>query len=136
VRCGACPEEKIRVVPHGAPARLTARASESGPTPSSGPYARTSDRVMLSIHVGARPITLEAQVVRDEAVAFGRHRIGCEVNAIAEHDREAVSAIAEGGEDGDVAERRPDLVAARAQNRAELHALKERLTIRRRYRQR
>jgi len=94
------------------------------------------DRVMLSIHVGARPITLEAQVVRDEAVAFGRHRIGCEVNAIAEHDREAVSAIAERGEDGDVAERRPDLVAARAQNRAELHALKERLTIRRRYRQR
>jgi glycosyltransferase involved in cell wall biosynthesis len=27
VECGACPEEKIRVVPHGAPARLTARAS-------------------------------------------------------------------------------------------------------------
>jgi hypothetical protein len=91
------------------------------------------DRVMLSIHVGARPITLEAQVVRDEAVAFGRHRIGCEVNAIAEHDREAVSAIAESGEEGDVSERRPDLVAARAQNRAELHALKSRLTIRRRY---
>ena len=74
------------------------------------------DRVMLSIYAGARPITL-----------------GCEVNAIAEHDREAVSAIAESGEDGDVAERRPDLVAARAQNRAELHALKSRLTIRRRY---
>jgi hypothetical protein len=27
VDCGACAEEKIRVVPHGAPARLTARAS-------------------------------------------------------------------------------------------------------------
>jgi PilZ domain len=94
------------------------------------------DRVMLSIHVGARPITLEAQVVRDEAVAFGRHRIGCEVNAIAEHDREAVSAIAESGDEGDASERRPDLVAARAQNRAELHALKSRLTIRRRYKQR
>jgi glycosyltransferase involved in cell wall biosynthesis len=48
VKCGACPEEKIRVVPHGAPARLTARASASGPTRSSGPYARTGDRVMLS----------------------------------------------------------------------------------------
>ncbi|HSD03402.1 MAG TPA: PilZ domain-containing protein [Gaiellales bacterium] len=94
------------------------------------------DRVMLSIHVGARPITLEAQVVRDETVAFGRHRIGCEVNAIAEHDRKAVTAIAASGEEGDVSERRPDLVAARAQNRVELHALKERLTIRRRYRQR
>jgi len=94
------------------------------------------DRVMLSIHVGARPITLEAQVVRDEAVAFGRHRIGCEVNAIADHDRDAVSAIAATGDEGDVAERRPDLVAARAQNRVELHALKERLTIRRRYKQR
>ena len=29
VECGACPEEKIRVVPHGAPARLTARAAAS-----------------------------------------------------------------------------------------------------------
>jgi len=44
VECGACPEEKVRVVPHGAPSRLTARAS----TASSGPYARTSERVVLS----------------------------------------------------------------------------------------
>jgi glycosyltransferase involved in cell wall biosynthesis len=48
VECGACPEEKIRVVPHGAPARLTARASASGAKPPSGPYARTGDRVLLS----------------------------------------------------------------------------------------
>jgi glycosyltransferase involved in cell wall biosynthesis len=48
VQCGACPEEKIRVVPHGAPARLTARASANGAIRSSGPYARTDDRVMLS----------------------------------------------------------------------------------------
>ena len=27
VECGACPEEKVRVVPHGAPLRITARAS-------------------------------------------------------------------------------------------------------------
>ena len=27
VDCGACPEDKVRVVPHGAPARLTARAA-------------------------------------------------------------------------------------------------------------
>ncbi|HYX85083.1 MAG TPA: PilZ domain-containing protein [Gaiellales bacterium] len=92
------------------------------------------DRVMLSIYIGARPITLEALVVRSEPVSFGRHRIGCEVSAIAEHDLEAVTAIAEAGEEGDVSERRPDLVAARVQNRAELHALKSRLTIRRRYR--
>jgi hypothetical protein len=120
-------------------ARMVARLadiSEDGVAFVSELPLSVGDRVMLSIHVGARPITLEAQVVRDETVAFGRHRIGCEVTAIAEHDRDAVSAIAEHGEDGDVAERRPDLVAARAQNRAELHALKERLTIRRRYKQR
>jgi len=44
VECGACAEEKVRVVPHGAPSRITARASAV----SSGPYARTSDRVVLS----------------------------------------------------------------------------------------
>ena len=44
VECGACAEEKVRVVPHGAPSRMTARASAV----SSGPYARTSDRVVLS----------------------------------------------------------------------------------------
>jgi glycosyltransferase involved in cell wall biosynthesis len=48
VECGACPEEKIRVVPHGAPSRLTARASVSAAAALSGPYARTSERVMLS----------------------------------------------------------------------------------------
>jgi glycosyltransferase involved in cell wall biosynthesis len=45
VECGACPEEKIRVVPHGAPARLTTRAATRA---ASGLYARASDRVMLS----------------------------------------------------------------------------------------
>jgi glycosyltransferase involved in cell wall biosynthesis len=48
VECGACPDEKVRVVPHGAPTRLTARASTSAAAVSSGPYARTADRVMLS----------------------------------------------------------------------------------------
>ena len=38
VASGACPEEKVRVVPHGAPTRLTARAA-SGPT--SAPPAPT-----------------------------------------------------------------------------------------------
>jgi hypothetical protein len=48
VECGACPEEKIRVVPHGAPSRLSARASTSAAAVSPGPYAWTSDRVLLS----------------------------------------------------------------------------------------
>ena len=42
VECGACAEEKIRVVPHGAPARLTARASLNAAAP------RTDERVTLS----------------------------------------------------------------------------------------
>ena len=32
VGCGACPKEKVRVVPHGAPARLTTRAAAAGAT--------------------------------------------------------------------------------------------------------
>ena len=46
LECGACAEEKIRVVPHGAPARLTTRAATH--SASSGLYARASDRIMLS----------------------------------------------------------------------------------------
>ncbi len=44
VDCGACPEEKVRVVPHGAPARLTARARTDAPmrTPA------TDDGFLLS----------------------------------------------------------------------------------------
>jgi glycosyltransferase involved in cell wall biosynthesis len=42
VECGACAAEKIRVVPHGAPARLTARASANAGTP------RTRERITLS----------------------------------------------------------------------------------------
>jgi glycosyltransferase involved in cell wall biosynthesis len=48
VECGACTEDKVRVVPHGAPARLTARASAIPNGPTSGPYARTNDRFLLS----------------------------------------------------------------------------------------
>jgi glycosyltransferase involved in cell wall biosynthesis len=48
VECGACPEDKVRVVPHGAPSRLTSRASASDSGPATGPYARTSDRFVLS----------------------------------------------------------------------------------------
>ena len=52
VECGACPAEKIRVVPHGAPSRLTTRASwhaaqPGGPQPL-GPYARSDGRFLLS----------------------------------------------------------------------------------------
>jgi glycosyltransferase involved in cell wall biosynthesis len=43
VRCGACPEEKVRVVPHGAPARLIARAAANGRTDM-----HTSDRFQLA----------------------------------------------------------------------------------------
>jgi glycosyltransferase involved in cell wall biosynthesis len=48
VACDACPEEKVRVVPHGAPSRLIARASAGAAARLSGPYARMNDRVLLS----------------------------------------------------------------------------------------
>lgn len=55
VECGACPEDKVRIVPHGAPKRLTTRARASAAAPPSSddarafrPYARTDDRFLLS----------------------------------------------------------------------------------------
>ena len=56
VECGACPEEKVRVVPHGAPTRLTARAAAA-----SGPYAR-ADGPLPALHVRA---DLAGQGARD-----------------------------------------------------------------------
>jgi len=46
VASGACPEEKVRVVPHGAPTRLTARAASELDEPAS--YPAKGDRFLLS----------------------------------------------------------------------------------------
>jgi glycosyltransferase involved in cell wall biosynthesis len=48
VDCGACPEEKVRVVPHGAPARLTARAGDGRNGRVGERLSRTSERFRLS----------------------------------------------------------------------------------------
>ena len=45
IACGACPESKIRVVPHGAPSRLIA---DSATPTTSRHYARRDDRFLLS----------------------------------------------------------------------------------------
>ena len=46
VASGACPEEKVRVVPHGAPTRLTARAANERDDPN--PRSANGDRFLLS----------------------------------------------------------------------------------------
>ena len=46
VASGACPEEKVRVVPHGAPTRLTARAAAELDEPN--PYSTGGGRFLLS----------------------------------------------------------------------------------------
>jgi glycosyltransferase involved in cell wall biosynthesis len=48
VDSGACPEEKVRVVPHGAPPRLSARAASELDEHVSGAYAAMGDRFLLS----------------------------------------------------------------------------------------
>jgi glycosyltransferase involved in cell wall biosynthesis len=40
VECGACTEEKVRIVPHGAPSNLVGRASVHGAPRAAGSYAR------------------------------------------------------------------------------------------------
>jgi glycosyltransferase involved in cell wall biosynthesis len=46
VASGTCPEEKVRIVPHGAPTRLTARAASEPDEPN--PYSPEGDRFLLS----------------------------------------------------------------------------------------
>ena len=46
VASGVCPEEKVRVVPHGAPAELTARAANERGGPN--PWSAGGDRFLLS----------------------------------------------------------------------------------------
>ncbi len=48
VEGGSCPEEKVRVVPHGAPTRLTVRAAADVDRRAAEPYARTPNRFLLS----------------------------------------------------------------------------------------
>jgi glycosyltransferase involved in cell wall biosynthesis len=55
LECGACPVDKVRVVPHGAPTRLITRAGESSASSdspesaaSSGRYRRIERRFLLS----------------------------------------------------------------------------------------
>jgi glycosyltransferase involved in cell wall biosynthesis len=48
VDCGACPEEKVRVVPHGAPTCITARAAADLDTRVADLYPRTANRFQLS----------------------------------------------------------------------------------------
>jgi glycosyltransferase involved in cell wall biosynthesis len=48
VASGACSEEKVRVVPHGAPTRLTARAGRGLDERFSSAYAGMGDRFLLS----------------------------------------------------------------------------------------
>jgi glycosyltransferase involved in cell wall biosynthesis len=48
VESGACPEEKVRVVPHGAPTRLTLRAADDVDGRAGAPYRRAGDRFMIS----------------------------------------------------------------------------------------
>jgi hypothetical protein len=124
---------RSRALPDGEHFRVrTADLSEGGVAFVTELHLAIGDRLMLSIHIGARPITMEALVMRVEPMSFGRYRIGCEIDAIAEHDRRTVAQIADASEgSSDADERDPELVAARVQGRAEQHALKSRLAVRR-----
>jgi glycosyltransferase involved in cell wall biosynthesis len=48
VESGACPEEKVRVVPHGAPTRLTLRAADDLDGRTGAAYRRGGDRFLIS----------------------------------------------------------------------------------------
>jgi glycosyltransferase involved in cell wall biosynthesis len=48
VASGTCPQEKVRVVPHGAPSRLTSRAADEVISPRPGAYRVDDGRFLLS----------------------------------------------------------------------------------------
>src|SRR2546423_103023 len=123
---------RSKVLPDGERFRVrTADISEGGVAFVTELHLAVGDRIMLSVWIGARPITMEALVMRIEPMSFGRSRIACEVDSIADHDREAVSQIAHSYDEGDASARNPQATAARVQGRSEQHALQSRLAVRR-----
>jgi hypothetical protein len=123
---------RSKTLPDGERFRVrTADISEGGVAFVTELHLAVGDRIMLSVWIGARPITMEALVMRIEPMSFGRSRIGCEIDAIADHDRQAVGLIADAYDEGDASARDPEATAARVQGRAEQHALKSRLAVRR-----
>jgi len=63
VESGACPEEKVRVVPHGAPTRLTLRAADDLDGRTGAAYRRGGDRFLIS--------TMYPTIARDLHLGYG-----------------------------------------------------------------
>lgn len=75
VASGACPEEKVRVVPHGAPARITARAArdrKAGVAPRAGAPFRLSTFGLLSSGKGIETVieALPAMLERHPEIVY------------------------------------------------------------------
>jgi hypothetical protein len=67
-------------------------------------------------------------VVRLDPAPYGRYRAGCEVTEISDGDRRAIAGLAAvEAMDGSEEQRKPEVVAARAESRAQSTALSSRL---------
>ncbi|HEY0389209.1 MAG TPA: PilZ domain-containing protein [Gaiellales bacterium] len=90
------------------------------------------DLVRLAFHLEGRQMHPEARVVRLDPAPYGRYRAGCEITEIADGDRRTISALAAvdaagGTED----QRKPEVVAALTESRAQTTVLSSRLGGRR-----
>jgi hypothetical protein len=86
------------------------------------------DLVRLTFHLDGREMRPEARVVRLDPAPYGRYRAGCEVTEISDGDRRAIAGLAAvEAMDGSEEQRKPEVVAARAESRAQSTALSSRL---------
>jgi hypothetical protein len=86
------------------------------------------DLVHLTFQMDGREIRPEVRVVRLDPAPYGRYRAGCEITEMSDSDRRAISSLAAvSAMDGTEDQRRPDVVAARAESRAAESRLSTRL---------
>jgi hypothetical protein len=86
------------------------------------------DLVRLTFGLEGRQMRPEARVVRVDPAPYGRYRAGCEITEISDGDRRAIAGLAAvDAMEGTEEHRKPEVVAARAESRAQGTALSSRL---------
>jgi hypothetical protein len=110
-----------------------ADASTSGVAFVSDIVPAIGDKLAVAVPLSTGTITLDALVAHVDPAAFGRNRIGCEVQVESERDRQALAEVASSVEGDSAGEerRRPDVGDALAQSRNPVSALQQRLDSRR-----
>ncbi len=91
------------------------------------------DRMVITIDLNGRPVSMEARVRRVDTAPLARNRVAADTAFQHDWDRAAIARLTAAGAPVviDSGVRQPELRAARSQSRAELHQLQARMALRR-----